>query len=189
MKQLTGLDATFLYMETPTTFGHVSGLMISDLWTNRVSGLVADLPTNCDDPLERVARCREAMAAAKKQFELVPAEALIDLTQYSSPVLFTAAVRLASQLKLADRVNMPANLVISNVPGPRHALYLAGATLLHYYPVSTITEGQGLNITVQSYRDCLDFGLVGCRELMRDLDDLADLLVDEIGVLAKAAAG
>ena len=28
MKQLTGLDAAFLYMETPTTFGHVTGLMI-----------------------------------------------------------------------------------------------------------------------------------------------------------------
>ncbi len=28
MKQLTGLDATFLYMETPTTYGHVNGLSI-----------------------------------------------------------------------------------------------------------------------------------------------------------------
>ena len=30
MKQLSGLDSTFLYMETPTTFGHVTGLMIFD---------------------------------------------------------------------------------------------------------------------------------------------------------------
>ena len=28
MKQLTGFDAAMLYMETPTTFCHVSGLMI-----------------------------------------------------------------------------------------------------------------------------------------------------------------
>ena len=28
MKQLTGLDAAFLYIETPTTFGQVTGLMI-----------------------------------------------------------------------------------------------------------------------------------------------------------------
>jgi len=28
MKQLTGLDGSFLYMETPTTFGHVNGLGI-----------------------------------------------------------------------------------------------------------------------------------------------------------------
>ena len=28
MKQLSGVDANFLYMETPTSFGHVSGLSI-----------------------------------------------------------------------------------------------------------------------------------------------------------------
>ena len=30
MKRLTGLDASFLYMETPTTFMHVSSLMVLD---------------------------------------------------------------------------------------------------------------------------------------------------------------
>ena len=58
--------------------------------------------------------------------------------------------------------------------------------MLHYYPMSTIVDGQGINITVQSYRDILDFGLVACRELVPDLEDLADLLVEEITVLAKA---
>jgi hypothetical protein len=58
--------------------------------------------------------------------------------------------------------------------------------MAHYYPVSTIVDGQGLNITVQSYCDVLDFGLVGCRELVPDLETLADLIVDEIALLAKA---
>jgi hypothetical protein len=58
--------------------------------------------------------------------------------------------------------------------------------MLHYYPVSTIVDGQGLNITVQSYLDTLDWGLVACRELVPDLEEMADLLIDEIGVLAKA---
>ena len=83
-------------------------------------------------------------------------------------------------------MNAPFNLVISNVPGPRHPLWLDTAQMQHYYPVSTIVDGQGLNITVQSYRDIMDFGLVACRELVPDLEDLADLLVDEIAVLAKA---
>jgi hypothetical protein len=93
---------------------------------------------------------------------------------------------VATQLRLADRFNPPFNLVISNVPGPRQPLYLDTARMLHYYPVSTIVEGQGLNITVQSYLDTLDFGLVSCRELVPDLEDLAELLVDEIAALAKA---
>src|SRR5215204_4334153 len=112
----------------------------SDPWTNRVSGIVAELPTDCADPVERVARCREAMNAAKRQFELVPAEALVDLTQFSSPVLATAAAR----------VDPPVNLVISNVPGPRQPLYFAGAKMAHQFPVSIVTDGQGLNITVVS---------------------------------------
>jgi hypothetical protein len=96
-------------------------------------------------------------------------------------------MRLAFRLRLADRVNLPGNLVISNVPGPRQPLYAAGARLLHYYPVSTIVDGQGLNITVQSYLDMLDFGLVSCRELVPDVWALCDYIVDDLESLAKAA--
>jgi hypothetical protein len=53
--------------------------------------------------------------------------------------------------------------------------------------VSTIAEGQGLNITVQSYLDTLDFGLVSCRELVPDVWDLTDLIVDDLELLCKAA--
>ena len=79
------------------------------------------------------------------------------------------------------------NVVISNVPGPRVPLYTAGARLLHYYPVSTIVDGQGLNITVQSYLDTLDFGLVACRELVPDLWDMVDAIVDDLEALGKVA--
>jgi hypothetical protein len=68
-------------------------------WTNRVSSLMVDLPTHLSDPLERLATCREAMDRAKRQFELVPAEALVDIQQYSSPVVATSAIRLAARLK------------------------------------------------------------------------------------------
>ncbi len=89
-----------------------------DPWTNRVSAIIADLPTHEPDPLRRVALCHEAMAEGKRQFDLVPADALSDITQFASPVLAASATRLASQLRLADRVNSPINVVISNVPGP-----------------------------------------------------------------------
>jgi diacylglycerol O-acyltransferase / wax synthase len=58
--------------------------------------------------------------------------------------------------------------------------------MLHYYPVSTIIDGQGLNITVQSYLGTLDWGLVAARELVPDLEVLADLLTEEIANLAQA---
>ena len=155
-------------------------------WTNRVSAIVAELPTDEPDPLLRVGRCREAMDVAKQRFELVPAEALVDIQQYASPVLATSAFRLASQLRLADRLAPAVNVVISNVPGPRQPLWMSGARMRQYIPVSMIADGLGLNITVHSYLDELVFGLVACRELVPDLWDMVDLHLAEIDVLLDA---
>ena len=47
---------------------------------------------------------------------------------------------------------------------------------------------QGLNITLVGYLGRLHFGLTSCRELVPDLDMLASYLVDELELLAKAAA-
>ena len=156
-------------------------------WTNRVSGLVVDLPTHLADPLERLTACRAAMDRGKRQFELVPAEALVDITQYSSPVVATSAIRLAARMKLADRMAPPVNVIISNVPGPRQPLYLGGAKMQTYIPVSTVAEGMGLNVTVHSYLDELEFGLIACRELVPDLWPMVDLHLAEIDVLFAAA--
>jgi len=156
-------------------------------WTNRVSGLTVDLPTHIADPLERLAKCREAMDRGKRQFELVPAEALVDVAQYSSPVVATSAIRMAARLRLADRMAPPVNVIISNVPGPRQPLYLDGAQMRTYIPVSTIAEGMGLNVTVHSYLDELEFGLIACRELVPDLWHMVDLHIAEIDVLFEAA--
>jgi len=157
-----------------------------DPWTNRVSSIVAELPTNCDDPLERVMLCREAMNVAKRQFDLVPAEALAEASDYTSPVVAASAIRLVARSKISDRVNTPINVVISNVPGPRDALYFAGAKLDAYIPVSTISENVGLNITVHSYEDRLDFGLISDRDLVPDLWHLVDLHIDEIARMFEA---
>lgn len=154
-------------------------------WTNRVSGLLAVLPTDEPDPLERVRKVHESMELAKGMFQALPAESLTEFSEFPPPAVFARAMRMAT--RLSTRTAPPANLVISNVPGPRNPLYVAGSRLTHYYPVSTIVDGQGLNITVQSYLDTLDFGLVSCRELVPDLWDLVDLLVQEVDVLAKAA--
>ncbi|MGB9224226.1 WS/DGAT/MGAT family O-acyltransferase [Mycobacterium sp.] len=158
-----------------------------DPWTNRVSGLIAELPTDCADPLERIARCSTAMQNAKRTLDMVPADELVDLTQFSAPVLATSAVRLASRLRLADRIAPPFNLVISNVPGPRQPMYFAGAKLCHQFPVSIVTDGLGLNITVVSYLDRLDFGFIVDRDLVPDVWDLADMHIDEISRLFEAS--
>ena len=111
---------------------------------------------------------------------------LTEFASFSPPQVFTRAMRMATRFQLGNRFQMPVNVTISNVPGPRQPLYSAGSKLLHYFPVSTIAEGQGLNITVQSYLDTLDIGLVSCRELVPDLWDMVDAIVDDLYALADA---
>jgi diacylglycerol O-acyltransferase len=55
------------------------------------------------------------------------------------------------------------NLVISNVPGPKDALYLNGAHLDEVYPASIPTHYLALNITISGYGDNLGFGYIACR--------------------------
>jgi WS/DGAT/MGAT family acyltransferase len=158
----------------------------ADPWTNRVSAMFPILPTLSPDPVERLRQMQLTMNEAKERFALVPADVLTEYAEFAPPALFIRAARVSAQLRLADRFHAPVNLVISNVPGPRSPLYLDAARMLHYYPVSTIVDGQGLNITVQSYLDTLDWGLVAARELVPDLEVLADLLIEEIANLAQA---
>jgi hypothetical protein len=78
----------------------------------------------------------------------------------------------------ANRIPVIANVAISNVPGPQLPLYLAGARLLAYYPVSIVTHGLALNITIVSYNGSLDFGLVACARAMPNLRQFAKYLQD-----------
>ena len=61
------------------------------------------------------------------------------------------------------------------------ALYGTG----RYHPPA-IRHAQGLNITVQSYMDKLDFGFIVDRDLVPDVWDLADMHIEEIARLLEA---
>jgi diacylglycerol O-acyltransferase / wax synthase len=149
---------------------------------NRVSAMFASLPTHLADPAERLGAVARVMQATKEQHAALPADLLTDVSQFAAPAVANQAARLTARLRLMERVT-PFNLIISNVPGPRVTLYYAGAELLAYYPLSAVANGQGLNITVMSYRDTMFVGLLACRELVPDLEVMADHLVSELDVL------
>ena len=155
--------------------------------SNQVSGVVSSLHTNIADPVERLLAIHRSMMAAKEVQRAVPAAVLTDMSQFTPPVLAAQAARLASGIRIADFMNMPFNVVISNVPGPRQPLYLSGATMKHFYPVSMVVDGLGLNMTVQSYMDNLDFGFVSCREMVPDLWEMSAYLDDALAQLMERA--
>src|SRR3989440_672057 len=148
---------------------------------NRVGMMSVPLYTNEADPAERLRLTHEALRAAKERHRALPAQLLQDATQFIPPAVFAQASRVTFSLA-ASRAPVW-NLVVSNVPGPQFPLYLAGARMEANYPVSVITDGMGLNITVMSYCGHLDFGIVADRDQMPDLWSMLDWLREELGAL------
>lgn len=136
---------------------------------NQMSAMVAPLPTNEPDPLERLHLAHRAMEVAKTDHAALPADLLQDFGRFAPPAVAARAARLVARTKLADMANPVYNLVISNIPGPRHPLYSSGARQLASYPVATINDGSGLNITLSSYDGALNFGILSCRDAVDDL--------------------
>jgi WS/DGAT/MGAT family acyltransferase len=134
------------------------------------------LASDVEDPIDRLRAIHRASGAAKAVMANVRALPT-DFPSLGAPWLVSGLAALYGRSHLADRLPPIANVTISNVPGPPMPLYLAGAKMLNYYPVSIVTHGAALNVTVESYNGSLDFGLVACRKAVPDLADLARLLV------------
>ncbi len=135
-------------------------------WGNRISMMIVPIPTNEPDPATRLQRTHAYLASAKERHSALPASLLTDATAFIPPAVASLAAR--NTVDILSRTRPPLNLVISNVPGPRSSLYCAGAELVSNFPVSVIVDGVGLNITVVSYKDRVDFGIVGDREQIDD---------------------
>ena len=153
---------------------------------NKVSAMLATLPTGTAEPERRLEIVHAATKIAKAQQAAIPQGLVDQISDFAPPALTARAARVVFATGLLHRLP-PFNLCISNVPGPNVPVYLCGAKLLAHYPVSVITDGQGLNITVVGYLGQLHFGLVCCRELVPDIDALAGYLADELDLLAEAA--
>jgi len=135
------------------------------------------LGTHIADPMRRLAQIKAATPSMKSKLAGVKRILPTDFPSIGVPWLMEAATALYRRAKVADRIPPLANVVISNVPGPPVPLYMAGARMLTNYPCSIIVHGVGLNITVQSYDQSLDVGLMADAAAMPEVRELADALV------------
>jgi diacylglycerol O-acyltransferase len=157
-----------------------------DAGGNKVSSMLSSLATDIDDPVARLKVIHECMAEAKEQQKAIGADTLQEWAEFAAPAVAGRAARLYSRMKLADLHRPLFNVTISNVPGPPFPLYSAGARLLANFPVGPIIDGTGLNMTVMSYLDQLDFGLLACPDVFDDVWALADALHTALAQLVEA---
>jgi diacylglycerol O-acyltransferase / wax synthase len=149
------------------------------------------LASTVADPKARLLAINQASKAAKAASANMNAVMPTDFPSLGVPWILSGLAALFGRSKLANNMAPLANLAISNVPGPNMALYLAGAKMLTYYPVSIVTHSLALNVTVQSYNGSLDFGLIACRKAMPDLPELAkymQMTFDEMLAFTPAVA-
>src|SRR5215218_9953001 len=157
---------------------------------NQVFGMICSIATNIEDPK---ARLEAIIAQSTKSKEMShPLRALMpqmsNISMLGAPIVVQILALLYSRSSLSDVLPPVANITVSNVPGPRQTLYAAGAELLHIFPVSISTHGLALNITVQSYRDQLDFGFIVGANIIPHVQVMCDMLPEEFAALEASYA-
>ncbi|WP_280151441.1 wax ester/triacylglycerol synthase family O-acyltransferase [Piscinibacter sp. XHJ-5] len=157
---------------------------------NQVSAIRVDLATDIGDPAKRFHAIRESSEASKDLIGGLKPVLGADLPIAASPWLMSGMASLYGRSNLGARLPRLANVTISNVPGPPAPLYMAGARMEHYYPVSIPYHGVGLNITVQSYAGKMEFGVTACRRLLSqpEVQELTQHLLASLHELQELAA-
>ena len=138
---------------------------------NQVAGTLIDLGTEIADPLERLKAIRRGTSAMKRQMGTFRSVIPTDFPSLGSPWLIAGLASLYGRSRIADWLRIT-NVTISNVPGSRVPVYLVGAKMTDYYPLSIVVHGIALNLTVQSHVDQLCFGLIACRRAVPDVHEL-----------------
>lgn len=143
---------------------------------NQASMTLVSLGTQLADLRKRLDHIKGASAAMKSTMGGLKSVLPTDYPSIGIPWLVEALTSIYGKARVADRIPLVANLVISNVPGPPVPLYMAGARMMSNYPTSIVVHGMALNITVQSYDQQMDFGLMADAAAMPDVRALADAL-------------
>jgi len=144
---------------------------------NRFGLVFLDLPLGIENPVERVYAVRANMRELKGSYQPVLALGLLAAMGAGPRVL---------QEQMLGVLARNATAVMTNVPGPQSQLYLGGAaieSLMFWVPQS---GNIGMGVSILSYNDTVQFGLVTDRKLCSDPDNVIDRVAPEFEKLVLA---
>jgi diacylglycerol O-acyltransferase len=179
LADLNALPEKPLTAMTPVSFRPAD----AEIEGNSFSVVFASLATELGDPLDRLRAIQQSMGEAKR---LLRSMNTADIPIFTSIVALPVLV--PHLIRVSGRTRPTFNVTVSNVPGPREQLYWNGAPLEGMYPLSIVSHGQALNITVTSCGESLDFGIVACRRSVPSAQRLIDHLDDAFNELERAAS-
>jgi diacylglycerol O-acyltransferase / wax synthase len=137
------------------------------VYNNRVSAVVASLPVDLADPMERLDAVRSQMDGLKESKQAVAGDVLTSLSGFAPPLLLALGSRLmirAPQLSIHTGT--------TNVPGPQHPVQTLGCRLLESFPYVPLIGQVRIVVAIFSYDGGLYFGVTGDAETASDIDVL-----------------
>jgi len=141
------------------------------------------LPTNLEDPVERLSIIRDTTRRTKAAKSGISARLMTDLTKHVPAATMAGVARLLASGRFTTKL---CNLFISNVPGPQQALYMNGAKVLHTHGMAPLADGMGLFIATPSYNGEMSFNIISDRQMLPDIEFFTACLVEAFEELLEA---
>jgi diacylglycerol O-acyltransferase / wax synthase len=153
---------------------------------NQISSMLVQLPTNVDDPIERLETVHENTIRGKIYQQALGAKTLAKLAESVPFGIANQAAQLYSQYQIAEMHNPVFNVTITNVPGPQMPLFINGHKLLSVMGMAPIIDGMGLIITIFSYNGLLTISPTSDAHTMPDIDVFTKYLRESANELEAA---
>lgn len=148
---------------------------------NQLSFILCPFFTNEADELRRLEKVIRTTRKAKEELRHISTTASQDFANMM--LMPTILLTLSGN---ATRVQPAVNAIFSNVPGSPERLYMEGAELEAMYPLSVVTDGMGINLTVISYANKLCFAITSCPTLQPGIEKFGKLLIQSLRDLKSA---
>ena len=154
---------------------------------NKMAIMSVSLATDIEDPIERLRVIHHSSRSAKELTQAVRARAIKSVGEVAPPFLLGLATHAAWAADIGRHAPVVQNVLVSNVRGPPEPLYICGCKVSGLYAASVLVANQGLNITVLSYTDRIDFGVTADADLLSDPWDVSDAIPEALAELMDAA--
>lgn len=156
-------------------------------WSNQIWMLFLQLPTHLSDPVERMHFAHQAATAAKNNWDRMPLRMIREMSALMPGAMVSM---MGPMMTMMPAELMPAiyNVSVSNVRGPADRPVFDGSPMARYFVYGFLAPTTGLLVGGQSLGDRMVIGLTGCRDLVKDLDQLPAFFQLSLQELLDAAA-
>lgn len=145
---------------------------------NKIGIALVELAHGKKDPIRRLQQVVLSNKIVKRAAKNVYPAAFAYYT-----IWWQSVALIFEKLHLSNLFRPLGNILISNVPGPDKPLYYRDCKALSIYPISALTPGGGVNITLLTYNGVANIGLVCCNDKIKSLEPMAKYFVEAFELL------